>query len=139
MDAIQQLVDDHNKVRDLFKQFSQLGHPAIAQEICRRLTVHSTLEEEIVYPVLRDRVDAGMADEAEEEHAQVKELIEEIETMDEGEELENAMAVLEREVEHHVEEEEGEVFPKLEAELGPETLELGRELFRRRQDLLPET
>lgn len=136
-EALKVLIDDHHKVRDLFKQFAGGTDHALALKICQELTMHATLEEEIVYPVLRRDVDPGLAEEAEEEHDEAKKLIMQIEAMEPGDpELPAVMTRLERTVEHHVEEEESEAFPKLEEQTTEDLYELGNELFRRRQELM---
>lgn len=136
-EALKVLIDDHHKVRDLFKQFAGGTDHAIALKICQELTMHAILEEEIVYPVLRRDVDPALVEEAEEEHDEAKKLIMQVEAMEPGDpELPALMTRLERTVEHHVEEEESEAFPKLEEQTSEDLYELGNELFRRRQELM---
>jgi iron-sulfur cluster repair protein YtfE (RIC family) len=138
-DALKVLMDDHRKVERLFKQAGEGGNYDVTLQICQELNIHSTLEEEIIYPVLEDEVDPDLAAEAQEEHDQAKSLIEEIEGMEPGDpELRQAVRMLRNAVQHHVQEEESSVFPKMEAQLGIDRLkELGRDIYRRRQDLLP--
>lgn len=139
-DALKMLMDDHNKVTRMFKQFAQSDDLQLALQICDELTLHSTLEEEIIYPVLRDRVDANMAEEGEKEHQEVKELIARVREMEPGDpEISNVMREIERNLRHHVEEEEQEVFPKMEAQVGDDLYPLGNALFARRQELLGAT
>ncbi len=62
-DAIALLTEDHRKVQKLFKEFASLGDAdgerkaQIVSQACTELTVHSTIEEEIFYPALRDALD----------------------------------------------------------------------------------
>lgn len=136
-EALKVLIDDHHRVRDLFKQFGGGTDLELALKICHELTVHATLEEEIIYPVLRRDVDPGLAEEAEEEHGEAKELITQIQALEPGDpDLPRLMTRLERSVEHHVQEEETEAFPKLEEQTSEDLYELGNELFRRRQELM---
>ena len=137
-DAIKVLMDDHRKVERLFKQAGEGGNYDICMQICQELTVHSTLEEEIVYPVLEDEIDPDLAEEAQLEHKAAKGLIDEIEAMEPGDpQLRDAMRRLMNAFRHHVEEEETNVFPRMEA-LGIDRLkDMRREMWRRKQDLLP--
>ncbi len=136
-EALKVLVDDHHRVRDLFKQFAGGTDHELALKICNELTVHATLEEEIIYPVLRRDVDPSLAEEAEEEHDEAKELIMQVQAMEPGDpQLPMVMTRLERTIEQHVEEEENEAFPKLEQQTTEDLYELGNELFRRRQELM---
>ena len=106
----------------LFKQYDKLAdarasnsdREALAGQICMLLTVHATCEEEIFYPAARAaNVDSDLLDEAEVEHASAKDLIAQIRAMAPGEELYDAkVKVLGEYIDHHVEEEEGEMFPK---------------------------
>ncbi len=139
-DVLKMLSDDHRKVERMFKQLAQGDDRQLALQICNELTMHSTLEEEIVYPVLRDRVDPNMAEEAEKEHQALKELIARVEQMEpDDSEISNVMQEIERNLRHHVEEEEQQVFPKMQAQVGDDDLyTLGNELFARRQELLQE-
>jgi hemerythrin superfamily protein len=119
---VKMLEDDHSKVDKLFKKFEKLKNAEndsryeLVPQICAMLTVHMALEEELVYPpaheVLGD--DADMVDEAEVEHASGKQLIADLSRMNTDEPLFDAkVKVLGEYINHHVEEEEGEFFPKL--------------------------
>ena len=121
-DAVELLKSDHKEVKTLFEQFKQLveseevaeERQAVAQQICLLLTVHATAEEEIFYPAARDAIeDSDLLDEAEVEHASAKELIAQIEAMNPDDALYDAkVIVLGEYIDHHVKEEEGELFPK---------------------------
>ena len=120
-DAIDLLQQDHKHVKKLFKDYEALGDRAhaskekIAQEICGELKVHMQLEEEIFYPAARKAIkDADMMDEADIEHAAAKDLIAQIEAMKPDESHYDAkVKVLGEEIEHHVKEEEDEMFAKV--------------------------
>jgi Mor family transcriptional regulator len=117
-DAIAMLVDDHKKVKALFAQFeslsdrSKVNKKRVSDQICRELTVHTTIEEQLFYPASRGPVkDGDMMDEAIVEHASAKDLIAEIRDMDPGDDLYDAkIKVLSEQIEHHVGEEEKEMF-----------------------------
>jgi len=118
--AIQLLKADHREVEGMFSQFEKTNGMAtkakLAEQICLALKVHTQIEEEIFYPAARDALsDEEMVDEAVVEHAAAKDLIAEIEAMEPGEDLFDAkVKVLSEQIEHHVQEEEKEMFPKLQ-------------------------
>jgi hemerythrin superfamily protein len=145
--AIELLIADHENVRRLFDEYEELvddeadeeDRQALAEEICAMLTVHSMLEQEIIYPAAREAVDdQDQLDEAEVEHQNIDDMVAQIQELDPSEELYDAkVKVLSELVEHHVREEEDELFPKLEAsELDLD--ELGHSLQERRVELLEE-
>jgi len=127
-DAFELLKADHQKVKGLFRQFKQLkqdeGSGAekteLVKEICEELKLHTQLEEELFYPAVREAVSgdeleegADLMDEALVEHAAAKDLIAQLEEMDPDDELYDAkVTVLSEQIDHHVTEEEGEMFPK---------------------------
>ena len=121
MDAISLLKQDHREVSALFKKFesAKSGKGAIAAEVCKLLTVHAQVEEELFYPAAREALDDNeegedLLDEAEVEHASAKELIAQIQASEEDEDLfEAKVKVLGEYIEHHVKEEENELFPKV--------------------------
>lgn len=87
---------------------------ALAMQICKALTVHARIEEEIFYPAAYEALDDDdLLDEAEVEHASAKDLIAQIEASSPAEPLFDAkVKVLGEYINHHVEEEEGEMFPE---------------------------
>jgi hemerythrin superfamily protein len=118
-DAIALLKADHRAVEKLFAQFEKARDldrkKALADRICLELRVHMQIEEEIFYPTSREYLtDEDIVDEAVVEHAAARDLVDEIETMAPGEDLYDAkLTVLGEQIEHHVEEEETEYFPKV--------------------------
>jgi hemerythrin superfamily protein len=147
VDAVQLLTAEHKEVKDLFKQYQKLvdadkgdeEKEALARQICMMLTVHATTEEEIFYPAARDAIeDEDLLDEAEVEHGSAKELIAQIESSSPGEELYDArVKVLGEYIEHHVKEEEGELFPKAKkAKL--DLVKLGELIAARKEELMPD-
>jgi len=146
-DAVSLLTSDHAEVKQMFEEYRQLVHDnadddrraELAGEICSALTVHAEIEEDIFYPVLRERLEANLAlDQAEVEHAIARDLIEQIEAMEPDDALFDArVLVLAEYVEHHVQEEESEIFPQAEKS-GIDLDELGAELADRKNELLAE-
>jgi hemerythrin superfamily protein len=146
-DAIKLLTADHEEVKALFKQFQKMKDGAaqkadIVEQICKALTVHAEIEEEIFYPAARDALaekdGEDTLDEAEVEHASIKSLVEQLQDADPDDELYDAkVKVLCEYVTHHVKEEEGEMFPKIKkTELDLD--DLGAELMERKQELMGE-
>ncbi len=112
-DAIQLLTEDHRRVEQLFKEFENARDDArkeeLARRICTELKVHSILEEEILYPALRGKVEDADLDEALVEHDGAKLLINEIEAGSAADGFfEAKVKVLKEQIEHHIEEEESE-------------------------------
>jgi hemerythrin superfamily protein len=121
-DAIELLKADHKKVKKLFAEYEKMKEDAdasekeaLAAEICTELTLHTELEEELFYPAAREAIEEeDLLDEAEVEHASAKDLIAQIQEMDSSDPLFDAkVKVLGEYVNHHVEEEEKEMFPKV--------------------------
>jgi hemerythrin superfamily protein len=119
------LKQDHRTVEKLFGEFETSGDSSIVERICDELDVHTDLEERIVYPVLRSDVSGGdgMASHAEEEHAQARQIIGRIRRTEDTDHLADLVQELQRAVEEHVNEEENEVFPKMESEIDADRLE----------------
>jgi hemerythrin-like domain-containing protein len=147
LDAIALLTDEHEEIRQLFERYANLvdevagdtERQALAEHIGTLLTVHTTLEEEIFYPAARDAIDdEELLNEAQVEHNSASDLIEQLDGMDPSDELFDAtVTVLGEYVEHHVQKEEGELFPALRnSDLDMQAL--GEELSERRQELLAE-
>lgn len=121
-DAVDLLDADHIAVKKLFTQFKKLSEAkapddqrkALADKICKELTVHADIEEQIFYPAAREAIgDDALLNEAEVEHASAKDLIAQILDMDAGEALFDAkVIVLGEYIDHHVEEEREEMFAK---------------------------
>ena len=114
LDAIALLKADHDQVEDLFKQYEKASGDGrkekLAKQICRELTIHTTIEEEIFYPACEGKVDEDLLKEAYVEHDAAKVLIAEIEAGEPSDEFYDAkVKVLQEEIEHHIEEEEKRV------------------------------
>lgn len=141
--AISLLKQDHREVEALFEQFEHLDSKAekskLAVKICLLLVVHTSIEEELLYPAARGEkktVEADLIDEAVVEHAAAKQLIGEIEAMKPSQELFDAkVKVLGEYVKHHVQEEENELFPQLQRS-EVDLQDLGHRLMQRKVELL---
>jgi len=142
--GLELLRDDHRRVKDLLDRFEALGERGdqrvkerVARQICAELLLHAKLEETILYPLCREALDAdSKIDEAEVEHEGVETLITKLNSMDaDDDQFDATVKVLGEQVEHHVEEEEQELFPMIRAS-GMDLDALGDELVTQRQELL---
>jgi len=121
MDAIKLLIADHNRVKGLFARYDEAQESSrtddaalLASQIFEELEVHTTIEEEVFYPAAHGTSEelGKVVDEGIQEHHVVKVLMDEIGGLKPGSVNWVAkMAVIKESVEHHVEEEEGEMFP----------------------------
>ena len=144
-DAIALLKEDHRKVEELFEQFEKAKGEGrkekLALEICKELTIHTIIEEEIFYPSIDGKVDEDLLKESFVEHDAAKVLIAEIEAGGPSDEYYDAkVKVLKEEIEHHVEEEEkpkeGLFAQTREADV--DLKELGERLAARKEALQAE-
>ncbi len=142
-DAISMLTAEHREVATMFEQYEGLGDRAkaskkkLADQICTALTLHATVEEEIFYPALREKSKeaADLLDEALVEHAGAKDLIAQLQEADPEDDLYDAkVKVLGEQIEHHVKEEEGEMFP-IAKKAGLDMVALGNEMAMRKDEL----
>jgi len=144
INAITILADDHKKVKKMFMDFDKLMKSAnkdvekgtLVQKICVELIVHTQIEEEIFYPAVRAAIDDNdLMDEADVEHAGAKELIAQLVDMEPGDDHYDAkVTVLGENIDHHVKEEQDEMFPKArKAKL--DLAALGAQMLKRKQEL----
>jgi Hemerythrin HHE cation binding domain. len=118
IDAIAILEADHREVEQLFADFEETtgdaGKRNVAIAICVALKVHARLEEELFYPAAYSVLDdKSLIEEAQVEHASAKDLIAQIESGAPGEAFfEARVRVLSEYIDHHVKEEEEEIFPR---------------------------
>lgn len=144
IDALALLKADHDKVKSLFREFDDLrGNDdederkgELVDEICYELTMHTLIEEEIFYPVLRAAIDDDeMMDEADVEHAGARELISQLEVMYPGDNHYDAtVTVLGEEVMHHIEKEESALF-EAARDAGVDLEDLGEQLAALKDEL----
>ena len=142
--ATQLLRQDHKKVKALFAKFEQ-GKAAnakrrFAMQSMNELEVHAQVEEEIFYPAVKKAIEAReLVDEAKKEHQQAKTLMRQLKKArdqdnGEGRDFEAKFSELMQAIQHHVEEEEGEMFPQVEdSEL--DLSALGAQMAKRKQEI----
>lgn len=148
LDAVDLLKQDHKTVADLFDRYESSGEDRerktlIAGRICRELTIHAAIEEEVFYPKVREALDGDddgehLLGEAESDHEEIANLVSEIQQEIEGDGAGDGTDAhikdLAEQVTHHVEEEEGELFPKVKkSDLDLDAI--GAEMAARREDL----
>jgi hemerythrin superfamily protein len=145
-DAFALLSADHKRVKALFKEFESLKEDGtddqkadLVETICNELTVHAQIEEEIFYPALRDAIgDEDLMDEADVEHASAKQLIAQLEQLQVGgDHFDATVTVLGEYIDHHVKEEEGEMFSKAR-KADVDSAALGEEMTVRKAELKEE-
>ena len=146
MDALELLTADHNRVRGLFARFKTAKEDENLEEMTRlaalintELEVHTTIEEEIFYPALHDLTEEvhETITEGYEEHKVAKQLLAEITAMEPNtEDWAAKVTVLIENVEHHAEEEESEMFPKIRSNTAAEArAQLADQLEARKREL----
>ena len=144
--ALELLMADHREAEALFGQYHQLVEAGgagdermlLASQICVALTLHTQVEEELLYPAARATLATAqdVVDEACVEHAGAKGLIAQIRTMTSDQPLYDAkVKVLGEYIAHHVREEEAELFPKLRAS-GLDLGALGQRIAERKAQLM---
>jgi hemerythrin-like domain-containing protein len=145
--AIDLLKEDHDKVKKAFKEFEKMDRSdtetcrQVVKSVCDDLRVHTTLEEEIFYPAVREAIDdEDIMNEAAVEHESAKTLIEQLENMEPDDPNYFAtFTVLGEYVMHHVKEEEGEMFPQAKKAKELDLEALGEQMRARKQELTADT
>jgi len=132
---------DHRRAEGLFLRIGATEGDERAEavrELVSALRVHMQLEERHVYPLLGDQVDADMAEEAEVEHQLARDGLAQLEELTPDEPgFDAALTMVVAGIEHHVQEEEGEAFPRLASQLGHDRLaQLADELLATRAELM---
>ena len=142
-DAINLLMADHKKVKQLFKKFAKAHESEdletcreIVETTCTELEIHTTIEEEIFYPAARQVVkDQSLLDEAAVEHESAKQLIEEVKELEPDDpKWAAAFTVLGEYVNHHIKEEEGQLFPQTKRG-GLDAASVGEQIQQRKTEL----
>jgi hemerythrin superfamily protein len=137
------LKNDHAAVKKLFADFSRTTARAprrrqeLIDKIAQELEIHSTIEEELFYPAVKNvRGGQSLVNEAESEHKKVDALVAEVQGMSmETDEVVQKVKELRDAVVHHATEEEGEMFPVAENGLGERLMELGEQMAARKKEL----
>lgn len=129
-DAFKLLTKDHRKVSSLFRTFKGLGSTdfeskkSIISDVTKELSMHASIEEQILYPQVRKVLGDQLADHSLDEHLDVKKLLYQLENMaPQDNQYDSIVEKLESSVEEHVREEENEIFAKLRAEMGESEIE----------------
>jgi len=150
MDAIQLLKNDHQAVKELLGELAETTARAVKRrstllrEIHLNLHAHTTIEEEIFYPAYKeagDKEQAKMYYEALEEHRAAEDLVlpDLLQTDPSSEQFSGRAKVLKEMIEHHVKEEEQDMFKQAKSLLDKATLqELGERMERRKQEVIKE-
>ena len=140
-DALALLKEDHRKVEKLFKDYESAKGEGrkekLARQISLELTIHTTIEEEIFYPACKGKIDEDLLKEAYVEHDAAKLLMAEIEAGNgQSDDFFDAkVQVLGEQIEHHVKEEEDELFPEVrKADIDIKAL--GEQLAERKRELM---
>jgi hemerythrin-like domain-containing protein len=141
-DAIAMLKADHQRVRDLFSQYEATSHHAtkrtLAAQVFMELETHAQLEENIFYPAVNEGTDEGpdLVKDSVQEHETVHLLIQELQGMaHDTDAFDTKFQELVQHVEHHVEEEEAEMFPLAEQELAEDLDEMSEEMQEMKADI----
>ena len=143
LDAIKLLKDDHKKMKDLLEEVDETTDRAVKTreellgKIRSELTVHEAIEEEIFYPALKDHPKAkDVVLEGYEEHHAVDVLLEELTGVPfDDERWKPKMTVIKENIEHHIEEEEDEMFEKARSILDDDELsELGDRMMKLKKE-----
>ena len=123
------LSNDHRAVEDLFARFdsSDFDRGVTIRRLIDEMTLHAEIEEEVLYPTIRRNVEGGrqLAKQAEQEHQQVKEMLDRLGDMDlDSREADALISQLHQDWQHHVAEEEGPdgLFVQLQASMDEESL-----------------
>jgi iron-sulfur cluster repair protein YtfE (RIC family) len=135
MNALELLKTDHQKVSELFEQLSDADNlqekQKLFEQIRTELETHTHIEETAFYPVLEEYEELkDQVAEAYEEHQEVKTLLGDISGLTaDAENFDDKVSELQENVEHHVDEEENEMFPQIEQLIAQTELQrIGSEL-----------
>jgi hemerythrin-like domain-containing protein len=146
MNAIELLKQDHKEAMGMMEQIennsegtaSDRSNMQMFNQLKQALTLHTKMEEQIFYPALRDHDEtADMIEEAYEEHKGVDEILARMSGMSpSNSDFMDLLEELKDNVQHHVEEEETEMFPRAEKILGQSRLqEMGRQMQQMKQGM----
>lgn len=143
-DAISLLEADHREAEAIFHQFEKIKEKgsaeeklALAKKVCGALLIHMEIEEKIFYPQVRQQIDDDdLMNESVVEHAGAKDLITQLGELKADDPMFDAkMKVLSEQIQHHVDEEESEMFPKVR-KAGLDLDVIGAELLKGKTQML---
>jgi hemerythrin superfamily protein len=141
MDAVELLKSQHREVEKLFKQIENAEEPedkeALFEDLADKLAVHAKIEEQFFYPAVQEKKTEDMVLEAFVEHTSIKRLLADLLEADGSDPSFDAqIKVLKEQIEHHVEEEEGQLFPASKKVLDKEEMNaLAQEMMALQQEL----
>jgi hemerythrin superfamily protein len=127
MDAIEMIMQEHREVEAIFGQMRQRMDEKLVNRLMEALGAHTEAEERVLYPAVVDALEDGrrMVDEAVEEHRQVDQLLSQLAGLEPRDDQARQVAQqLEQAVQHHVQEEEREMLPRLRERARPDVLEI---------------
>ena len=142
-DATALLKADHQLVASLFADYeitnSTNKKKQLVEQICKELSIHAQVEEEIFYPAVQKALkDHELVPEATVEHATLKDLIAQVKDIEpDGDVYDAKIKVLSEYVKHHVKEEESEMFPEAKS-TKLNLMELGAQITQRKAELASE-
>ena len=144
MNAIDLIKSDHQTVERLFGSYESASGPeqkrTIVRDVVRELSMHAALEEQMLYPTARMRVQNGnaLAETAISEHQTMKQLLAQLEGMDpSADNYDETVTTLMTHVRQHVEEEEGTLLPELQSRLSDQELVQFGFLMGQAKNLMP--
>ena len=141
MNAIELLESQHREVESLFSKIEKARSAAsktkLFEQIADKLAVHAAIEEHHFYPAVKQKRTEDILLESLEEHLAIKRVLADLLELEAGDETFDAkLEVLKEEVEHHVEEEESDLFPKVRTLIDQDQLEaIGQEMSDEQEDL----
>lgn len=144
MNAIKMLKKQHQEVAKMFKEFegakSAPARRKLFEQIADALAVHAAIEERHFYPAVKEDQTEDILLESVEEHLEIKRVIADLLAMEpDDENFDAKVKVLQENVDHHVEEEQDELFPKVEKLIDAETLEaIGEAMEETQAELIAE-
>ena len=132
-DVIEILEHDHREVEEMFAELESLRGTASEEELARKKTLteqvtielvrHSVAEEVLVYPKVEDKVSAEEVEHAKKEHAEAEETLQRLEKLDaDAPSFDDELATLMKEIRHHIEDEEGDMFAHMRQVMDPDEL-----------------
>ena len=141
LNALDLIKDDHDRIKEMFEQALDADDPGQRSELLQRiraeLIAHERMEEDIFYPALRSATDKAkdIVLEGYEEHHVIDMILDEMfEVPEDTDQWHAKLKVLHENLEHHIEEEEDEMFSKAKKSMSAETLtELGQKMAQSKQ------
>jgi iron-sulfur cluster repair protein YtfE (RIC family) len=137
LNAIELLKHDHAEVTQLFQHYQSTKQRQTGDSICRELEVHAAIEEQIFYPAAQQKGGElqRMIEEGIQEHSKAKSTINELKSTQDDGQYATKMQDLQHIIEHHVQEEEGHMFPTAQSEMGAELEQLGSRMEQLKHSL----